>query len=302
MSRTMQAKRQTGQPVEQRKGTKRLGSRKYTASKGPIIKWVGGKKRLLNELLKRVPSTFGQYIEPFAGGAALFHELSPSKAILSDFNSDLINTYDAVAWNVEGVIRRLAHHQRKHSEEHFYQMRTRWNARLTKDKSMDRAALFIYLNKTCFNGLWRVNKKGEYNVPMGRYASPTVCDKDSLRAASPRLRRAKLLAGDFRKALQKAKKGDFIYLDPPYQPASKTSNFTSYTESKFGEAEQEILANESFQLAERGVKVLLSNSDTPLIRKLYKKATIERVSCSRAINSNASKRGPVGEVLVTIGY
>ena len=137
---------------------------------------------------------------------------------------------------------------------------------------------------------------------MGRYSSPTVCDKDGLRAASPRLRRAKLLAGDFRKALQKANKGDFIFLDPPYQPASKTSNFTGYTESGFGEEEQEIQANESFDLAARGVKVLLSNSDTPLIRKLYKKAKIERVSCSRAINSNASKRGPVGEVLVTIGY
>ena len=296
------AKRRSARLAEHRKGTKRLGSKNVSASKGPIIKWVGGKKRLLSELLKRVPSEFGQYIEPFAGGAALFHELSPAKAILSDFNSDLINTYDAVAWNVEGVIRRLAHHQRKHSEEHFYQMRTRWNARLAKDKSMDRAALFIYLNKTCFNGLWRVNRKGEYNVPMGRYSSPTVCDKDSLRSASPRLRRAKLLAGDFRKALESTQKGDFVYLDPPYQPASKTSNFTGYTESGFGESEQEILAKSAFDLAQSGAKILLSNSDTPLIRKLYKKAKIERVSCSRAINSNASKRGPVGEVLVTIGY
>lgn len=284
------------------KRPKRLPKTEVQRVATPIVKWVGGKKRLLGELSQRVPESFERYIEPFAGGAALFYRLAPKRAILSDFNEDLINTYDSIAWNVESVIRRLAHHQRKHGEEHYYKSRTRWNARPSRDTNIDRAALFIYLNKTCFNGLWRVNRKGQYNVPMGRYERPSILDHDGLRAASPLLRRAELMSGDYSKAAKSARKGDFVYFDPPYHPVTKTSNFTSYTKLSFGEDQQAELADVAKHLASTGVKVLLSNSDTPLIRKLFKGAQIDTVRCSRAINSNASKRGGVNEVMIRLGY
>lgn len=270
-----------------------------TVQPSPIVKWAGGKTKLLSELIARTPGGFRRYFEPFAGGAALFYRLAPRAAVLCDRNADLVNTYRCVAWQVDAVLRRLAHHQRKHDEAYYYQMRERWNRAPGRDGDVDRAALFIYLNKTCYNGLWRVNSKGHFNVPAGRYASPKVHDPSGLRAAAELLRRAELVAGHYADAVESAEAGDFVYFDPPYHPLSRTASFTSYTAGDFGEDDQRQLAEVARALADRGCAVMLSNSDTPFIRELYRGWRIDAVTCPRAINSRASARGRVGEVLVT---
>jgi DNA adenine methylase len=265
---------------------------------GPIVKWVGGKSKLLPELTARAPGTFRRYFEPFAGGAALFFRLAPTAAVLNDQNRDLVGTYRAIASDVEGVIRRLEIHRRKHDEEHYYQIRAAWNDAAVAWAPIDRAAAFIYLNKTCFNGLWRVNRSGGFNVPMGRYTDPPICVPDALRAASRVLARADLRCGDFRAAVADAGDGDFVYFDPPYDPLSKTANFTSYTADAFGDDHQRALADLARELVGRGCQVMLSNSDTPFIRSLYRGFRIDQVLCARAINSDAAKRGMVAEVVV----
>jgi DNA adenine methylase len=268
----------------------------------PVIKWVGGKSRLLPELLARLPERMGRYYEPFAGGAALFFRVAPERAVLADSNHDLIGLYTCLTRDVAGVIRKLEHHRTAHSEEHYYATRTRWNDREQSWNTADRAATFIYLNKTCFNGLWRVNRSGAFNVPIGRYADPPICVPDTLRAASTVLSRATLRVGDYRTAVADARRGDFLYFDPPYDPVTPTANFTSYTANVFGPDQQRELADTARALVARGCRVMLSNSDTPFIRSLYKDFHIDRVKCSRAINSKAAKRGDVDEVIVTGGY
>jgi DNA adenine methylase len=265
----------------------------------PVVKWVGGKTKLLHHLLARVPERYGRYYEPFSGGAALFFRLAPRRAVLNDSNSDLVNLYTAIAHDVDAVIRRLEHHREAHSEAHYYAMRTRWNDRDHAWPAAERAAAFIYLNKTCFNGLWRVNRAGDFNVPIGRYTDPPICVPEALRAAHGVLARAQLRCGDYRDAVADARAGDFLYFDPPYDPVTTTSNFTSYTADAFGPDDQAALADCARELVTRGCRVMLSNSDTPFIRSLYKGFRIERVKCPRAINSNASKRGSVDEVIVT---
>jgi DNA adenine methylase len=268
----------------------------------PIIKWVGGKTKLLPALTARLPDHVERYYEPFAGGAALFFRVAPRRAVLADSNSDLIGLYTCLARDVAGVIRRLEHHREEHCEAHYYATRTRWNDREQTWSSADRAATFIYLNKTCFNGLWRVNRSGAFNVPIGRYTDPPICVPDALQAASALLRRATLRCGDYREAVADARRGDFLYFDPPYDPLTPTANFTSYTAGSFGPDDQRALADTARSLVARGCRVMLSNSDTPFIRSLYKGFHIDRVKCSRAINSNAAKRGEVDEVIVTAGY
>jgi DNA adenine methylase len=268
----------------------------------PIVKWVGGKSKLLNELTTRLPPRFRRYYEPFAGGAALFFRMAPGAAVLNDFNADLIATYRQIAADPEAVIRRLAIHRRLHDEKHYYSMRTRWNDTGVSWTTVDRAAAFIYLNKTCYNGLWRVNRSGAFNVPIGRYTDPPICTPDALRAASRALAGTELRQGDFARAVEDAGKGDFVYFDPPYVPVTETSNFTSYTGDGFGAAHQRALADLARRLVARGVQVMLSNSDTPFVRSIYHGLHIERVYCSRAINCNAAKRGDVAEVIVTGGY
>ena len=268
----------------------------------PIIKWVGGKTKLLPELTARMPPHLGRYFEPFAGGAALFFRVAPERAVLADSNSDLIGLYTCLADDVAGVIRRLEHHRAAHSEAHYYATRTRWNDREQSWSSADRAATFIYLNKTCFNGLWRVNRAGAFNVPIGRYTDPPICVPEALRAASALLSRATLRCGDYRAAVADARRGDFVYFDPPYDPVAPTANFTSYTTDAFGADHQRALADTARALVARGCQVMLSNSDTPFIRSLYKGFHVERVKCARAINSNAARRGEVDEVIVTGGY
>jgi DNA adenine methylase len=268
----------------------------------PVIKWVGGKTKLLPALTARMPDRFERYYEPFCGGAALFFRVAPARAVLADSNPDLIGLYTCLTRDVAGVIRKLEHHRTAHSEAHYYATRTRWNDRELSWTSADRAATFIYLNKTCFNGLWRVNRSGAFNVPIGRYTDPPICVPDALRAASSLLHRATLRCSDYQTAVADAHRGDFIYFDPPYDPVTSTANFTSYTAGAFGHDDQRALADTARALVARGCRVMLSNSDTSFIRSIYKGFQIDRVKCSRAINSNASKRGEVDEVIVTGGY
>lgn len=268
----------------------------------PIVKWVGGKTRLLPELLARLPDRFGRYYEPFAGGAALFFRVAPRRAVLADSNADLIGLYTAVAANVDAVIRRLEMHHKAHDESHYYDMRAKWNDRDVSWQTPERAAAFIYLNKTCFNGLWRVNRSGAFNVPIGRYTDPPICVPAALHAAQAVLSRAALRCSDYRGAVADAKAGDFLYFDPPYDPVTPTANFTSYSADGFSADDQRALAETARELVARGCKVMLSNSDTPFIRSIYKGLRVERVKCPRAINSNAAKRGDVDELIITGGY
>jgi len=268
----------------------------------PIVKWVGGKSKLLPELTARMPERFGRYFEPFAGGAALFFRTAPGRAVLADSNADLINLYTTLSVDVSGVIRRLEQHRMQHDEKHYYAQRARWNDREVSQSNAERAAAFIYLNKTCFNGLWRVNRSGDFNVPIGRYTDPPICVPDALRAAHALLARAELRCCDYREAVADAARGDFLYFDPPYDPLTTTSNFTSYTSHVFGAEQQKELADTARMLVARGCKVMLSNSDTPFMRSIYKGFKIDRVKCPRAINSNAAKRGDVDELIITGGY
>ncbi|HEY0482110.1 MAG TPA: DNA adenine methylase [Kofleriaceae bacterium] len=268
----------------------------------PVVKWVGGKTKLLPALLARMPGRFARYYEPFAGGAALFFRVAPERAVLADSNPDLIGLYTCLTRDVAGVIRKLEHHRAAHCEAHYYATRTRWNDRELSWSSADRAATFIYLNKTCFNGLWRVNRAGSFNVPIGRYTDPPICVPEALRAASAVLSRATLRCGDYRAAVADARRGDFVYFDPPYDPVAPTANFTSYTSDAFGPDHQRELADTARALVARGCQVMLSNSDTPFVRSLYRGLRIDRVKCTRAINSNAARRGEVDEVIVTGGY
>ncbi len=267
-----------------------------------MIKWVGGKTKLLPELISRLPGTFRRYYEPFVGGAALYFRVAPTQAVLNDYNPDLIGLYTALRRDVTGVIKKLALHRAQHSEAHYYDVRTRWNDREVAWTTAERAATFIYLNKTCFNGLWRVNRSGAFNVPIGRYVDPPICVPDTLRAAQKVLATSELRCGDYREAVADAGRGDFLYFDPPYDPLTPTASFTSYTPRAFGTEQQAELAETARELVARGCRVMLSNHDTPLVRSLYKGFRVDRVKCSRAINSNAAKRGDVDEVIVTGGY
>jgi DNA adenine methylase len=270
----------------------------------PVIKWVGGKTRLLPALLARVPAQFGRYFEPFAGGAALFFRIAPDRAVLGDANADLIGLYDVLgrhADDVEAVIYRLRQLAAHHSREYYLEMRTRWNDAGVSWTSLDRAATFVYLNKTCFNGLWRVNRAGHFNVPPGD-AATFETDADNLRAAGVALRRAVLRRGSYRDTVADAKAGDFVYFDPPYDPVTKTANFTGYTSGAFGEAQQRELAEVARDLLSRGCKVMLSNSDTPLIRELYRGFRIDRVHRSGSVNSDPTKRGKVAELVISSGH
>jgi DNA adenine methylase len=284
------------------------------AAARPILKYVGGKTALLPELLRRMPRSFERYHEPFVGGGALFFRVQSMliphiDAILSDLNGDLIATYRVVASQPQALIDELEQLQKWHWKSPartFDRIRTEWNAsRWTPVRSQGYwAAVFVYLNRTCFNGLYRVNSKGDFNVPLGRYKKPLICDPKSIEAAARELWGVSLLERSFRRACADVQEGDFAYFDPPYDPVSRTASFTAYTGSRFGEDEQRDLAFLAGELVDKGAKAMLSNSDTPLIRKLYKgrKWRIDRVMAPRSINSNGKKRGKVAEVIITGGY
>lgn len=263
----------------------------------PFIKWVGGKTKLLPTLLARLPRAVTRYHEPFLGGGALFFATAPQTALLSDVNADLIATYETVRDDVQSVIANLRHLSRGHDEACYYRERERYNARSHKSRA-ERAAQFIYLNKTCFNGLYRVNRRGEFNVPMGRYTNPNIADAETLLAASQALRSADLRCTPFESLLSEARPGDFVYMDPPYEPLSRTANFTSYAQDGFSQEKQTELRNVFRELDRRGAKLMLSNSDVPFIRELYRGYEIERVFAPRAVSCDAKSRGPVSEVVV----
>lgn len=265
----------------------------------PVVKWAGGKTRLLSELLARLPPRWGRYYEPFAGGAALLFRLRPQGAVLGDLNVDLMTMYRAVARDPEAVLKSLRAHARRHSAAHYYATRSSFNSCRQSWNLADRAAAFIYLNRTCFNGLWRVNRAGEFNVPIGRYSDPLICVPDALRAAHEVLKRVELRGGHFRDAVHDAKRGDLVYFDPPYYPATATATFTSYTCGAFGPDDQGELADVATRLVRRGVHVILSNSDSPLVRALYRGFRIDSVRCLRSINSVVSRRGEVTELIIT---
>ncbi len=275
----------------------------------PFVKWVGGKRQLIKqfrELGVLTPPGFDAnkhtYYEPFVGGGAVFFELLPKKAVLSDFNTELVVTYNTIKNDVESLIKLLTSDYYIYDKERFLEIRA-----LPKEKDLsdlETAARFIYLNRTCFNGMYRVNKSGHFNVPFGRYSNPQICDETNLRSVAAILKNVTIKKQGYEKVLDKAKAGDFIYFDPPYHPVSKTASFTTYTNDAFLEQQQEELRDAFLTLHKRGCKVALSNSDTSFINGLFEPLkkdgiTIHKVKAGRAINSSGGKRGKVFEVLVT---
>ncbi len=263
----------------------------------PVLKWAGGKGRLLAELIARIPNQFNTYHEPFIGGGALFFALSGQgrigRAYLSDANGSLIDVYVALQTDVERVIAALRGHVYEH--EHYYGVRAQRPEELSLP---ERAARIIFLNKTCYNGLYRENRRGEFNVPFGRYKNPTICDEPNLRAAARALQGVNIARRPFFTTLDYAKAGDFVYFDPPYHPLSATANFTSYDRAGFGPDDQRRLRDVFAALRDKGVMAMLSNSDTPFIRELYAGFQIDQVLAARAVNSKANGRGKVAEVIV----
>jgi DNA adenine methylase len=273
----------------------------------PFLKWAGGKSQLLQQFEPFFPAAIRWYSEPFLGGGAVFFHLKARfpklQATLCDKNEELINCYQVIREEVEALINCLDEHLqnfRTHSRQYYYEVR----AQLGLRNSVERAARMIFLNKTCYNGLWRVNGKGQFNVPIGSYKPEKVSlyDRPNLLAASHALRDAELRVQDFRQTLGSAPQGAFVYVDPPYYPLSRTANFTSYTQHDFSPEDQQELAELCASAARRGVRVMLSNSDTPTTRALYAQfAQLRIVQARRSVNCDGAKRGRVSE-LVALSY
>lgn len=267
----------------------------YTPVK-PFVKWVGGKRQLISILRSNAPKSYKSYIEPFIGGGALLFSIQPDKGVISDINLELINAYTVVRDDVEALIRSLKRH--KNEEEHFYEVRAQKTSKMTPAQ---RASRFIFMNKTCFNGLYRENSKGQFNTPFGRYKNPNIADADNLRAVSEYLKQSKIsiVHQDYKTTAMKAKKGDFVYFDPPYYPMSATASFTKYVKGDFN-AQNQVELSEVFRaLAKRGCHVMLSNSNTDFIKDLYKDFQLIEVEANRFINCQGANRGKQAvEVLV----
>ncbi|MFL0198859.1 DNA adenine methylase [Clostridium sp. WILCCON 0269] len=265
----------------------------------PFVKWAGGKRQLIKEINKYIPKGNYKYYEPFVGGGAIFFDLQPKKAVINDYNFELINTYNVIRDKVEELIQYLETYPNK--EEYYYKMREFDRKEEYKCWSdVKKASRFIYLNKTCYNGLYRVNQAGYFNTPFGRYKNPKIVNDKVLRAVSKFLNENDIIikSGDYRESLKGIRKNSFIYFDPPYDPVSHSSNFTGYTTEGFGREEQIRLKGMCDKLNKKGIKFLLSNSNTEFIRNLYNEYEIEIVNAARSINSDASRRGEIEEVLV----
>lgn len=259
----------------------------------PFLKWVGGKRQLLEKIRQFCPPKFGCYHEPFVGGGAVFFDLLPERACLSDANVRLMRTYQGVRGEVEAVIRLLSTYP--HDKDFFLDLRER---AIDSAGDAEVAAWMLYLNRTAYNGLYRVNSKNRFNVPFGRYDNPKICDPANLRACSSALSAAELRTAGFDDVLDRAERGDFVYFDPPYVPLSRSSSFTSYTEQGFDAESQVRLRDVAATLKRRGVYVLLSNSASPTVLDLYKDFEIHHVKALRAVNSKISGRGHVVELLI----
>lgn len=276
-----------------------LATRAPVRAPAPFLKWAGGKGRILAQLVPLLPpgADRSRHVEPFFGGGALFFARRPARALVADVNAELVSAYLCVRDDVEAVIRALAPLARAHDEGHYYALRDRYNA--GGGDPSERAAMFIYLNRTCFNGLHRVNRRGAFNVPAGRYRKPRILDPEGLRLASRALAGADVRHADFAELLlSSARPGDFVYFDPPYHPVSGTARFTDYATGGFGPDDQVRLRDVFRELDRRGCRLMLSNSDTPFVRDLYRGFTVDVVAAPRAINSDRRGRGLVSEVVV----
>lgn len=266
----------------------------------PVVKWVGGKRQLLDRLIPLVPTTFTTYCEPFIGGGAVLFSLQPQNAIINDINSELIGVYNAIKYNIDELIARLEKFE--NTKECFYEVRSwdRDEAFYNQLTDIDKAARVIFLNKTCYNGLYRVNSAGEFNTPFGRYKRPNIVNEITLRAVHDYFNKVNItiLNGSYKQAVQGLPKDSFVYFDPPYDPISVTSSFTGYNAGGFDKSDQIALRDCCRQLDQAGIKFMLSNSLTDFIRDIYKEFDITIVPAKRAINSVGSKRGTVDEVIV----
>ena len=277
----------------------------FTKQYQPFIKWVGGKRGLLEQILPLFPKKFNNYYEPFVGGGAVFFELfskgllKNKKIILSDINSELVNSYNIVKNNPFELIAKLEKYKEQHSKEFYYQIRELDRKEDYNNLSnLEKATRFIYLNKTCFNGLYRVNKKGYFNTPIGSYKNPNIVDHNVILSASEALQNVIIKHQSFKEILKETKKDDFVYFDPPYYPLNETSNFTSYDSNCFLEDEQFELFEVFEKLSDKGVKVVQSNSDTKFIKDLYKDYNVKIVHANRFINSKSNGRGKITEVVI----
>ena len=286
----------------------------------PFIKWVGGKSQLLDEIREKYPSKIEKYCEPFVGGGAVLFDIlnkfQPKEVLINDINEELINTYVQIKNNCYEMIDGLSEIQRiykSHTQEEnkdfFYEKRSRYNEikiNGNKAENLEKAVLFIFLNKTCFNGLYRVNSKGAFNVPFNNAKNPLLCDEENLFACSKLLQNVEMTAGDYKECKNFIDNKTFVYIDPPYRPITKTSAFTSYSENGFSDKDQVELGNFLTEISNNGAEVLASNSDPKntdendnFFDNLYSHFEIERVSASRMINSNAKKRGEINEILIS---
>ena len=286
----------------------------------PFVKWAGGKTQLLPEIRKHYPHRIKKYCEPFVGGGAVLFDVlqkcHPEEVLINDVNAELINVYQQIKSNCDDLIQQLSEIQNKYKNQtleenkiFFYKKRLRYNELKingNNNENLEKAALFIFLNKTCFNGLYRVNKKGEFNVPFNNAKNPLICDSENLEACSELLQNVQMKVGDYKDCKGFIDSETFVYLDPPYRPLTQTSAFTSYSENQFSDKEQVELGNFITEISNKGAKVLASNSDPKNANKednffdeLYSNFSIERIRASRMINSNAKKRGAISELLIS---
>lgn len=267
----------------------------------PFLKWAGGKTQLLKEIEENLPNNFNSYYEPFIGAGALLFHLDKKGSTINDINEELINAYQVIKNDVESLIEHLKIH--KNESEYFYNIRNidRDKEKFARLSEIQRASRILYMNKTCFNGLYRVNSKGQFNVPFGKYKNPDWINEHNLRKISDFLHRneVKILNGDFEVAVKGTVKGDFIYLDPPYAAISETSSFKTYAKEGFSDYEQVRVRDLMRKLNDKGCYVMVSNSYTPFILDLYKEFNIKEIKANRAINSKGNKRGKVSEALIT---
>lgn len=270
----------------------------------PMLKWVGGKRQLLSEIVPMIDDRCSTYVEPFIGGGAVFFYMQPKKAIINDYNQELINVYKMVRDNLDELIDKLKIHEANNSSDYYYEIRALdREVSFNKMSEVEKAARIIYLNKTCYNGLYRVNSAGQFNSPYGKYKNPNIVNEAVLKAISKYLNsnEIEIRNGDYKEVLKDLKQDSFVYLDPPYMPISSSSSFTGYTEGGFGYTSQVELKTECDKLTQQGIRFVQSNSDCEIIRELYKDYKIKTVKAKRSINSIGKKRGEINEVLIYNG-